>query len=349
MNKHEHYFKYTNNLGGKILFSDSTGPCELLVQDSIPIMFRVKQLHNTAANLIVNTIEDRIIQSVAKPMILSMLASENFLFSFDKYEGKLRCRFYAEVERVQRVIVLPELGTKMFWQYYVAFLKNHVVPDQVALEEPTETPSRYTIDERRVFISYELEGKDSRKWLPFLPWEHTLLSIDVKTMVVKQHHWVPGTWDNDPKYHGFLLQEEGQEALWRNQYPQAIFSNNQDHDNYQIRQDQASLEKGQPARVYEDVTHTINRLMRGIRQFYTQRTKFDNQGLAEPGAAQRLQDYEQALEDHLEDLILFVQTQTGCVITLEPLRVTYSNGFEEVLKDIPMAVLTFSDEETTQE
>lgn len=62
------------------------------------------------------------------------------------------------------------------------------------------------------------------------PEEYSIAQIFFNELTVTEHHKVPGEWDNEKKYDGFVL-KDSQDRVWHNQYPLAIYGQLSDsHD-----------------------------------------------------------------------------------------------------------------------
>lgn len=81
---------------------------------------------------------------------------------------------------------------------------------------------RYTVGEKTAFIGIDFKPNSPRFGRLYHPWEDELLEVKILLLTCEQHHRVPGQWDNEIKYDGFIFKdEEGRQ--WNNQYPQAVY------------------------------------------------------------------------------------------------------------------------------
>ena len=83
---------------------------------------------------------------------------------------------------------------------------------------------RYQVGSDYYFIHVAYTAGDSAVRMTdlFLPWQDELHEIRVRKLTCKEHHKVPGDWDDEKKYDGFIFVDEDG-AQWNNQYPVASY------------------------------------------------------------------------------------------------------------------------------
>lgn len=87
---------------------------------------------------------------------------------------------------------------------------------------------RYNVGQKVWTIGLDLVSKKTGETTyPFSfraphPEQYSIAQIFFNELTVTEHHKVPGEWDNEKKYDGFIL-IDGQNRVWHNQYPRAIY------------------------------------------------------------------------------------------------------------------------------
>lgn len=133
---------------------------------------------------------------------------------------------------------------------------------------------------------------------------------------VKEHHKVPGEWDDEAKYDGFIFDVQGIRGT--NQYPRAAYGQMSDAQNWVIstaddlyhnkyNEDFDKLEASNEIYYYTTATNAFDIIKRGIRQFTESKTD----------------DYVERLKEHLE---LFTKA-------LNDQFPEYKIGEKEIIKD----------------
>jgi len=348
---YEHSFKYVSRPMPKVMLTTNedhpkrvNDALESASSDSLMIFTR--PLLTFAQALISRMITQRQLMGQRVPdEWVQALTPTNFEYYFDKLNGKLRCRFVAmdgEGHNNRIVVVMNKSASEDMWRKHVKVLKD--LNAEIEIEEPQEMWTRYEKYEKVVFMRYNLQVPHATEFFtPFIPWEHMLESIDVKVLTCTEHHWVSGEWDYDPKHKGHIFVSEKDGTRWFNQYPTASYGQLSTDEDYRARAEHGSNTTPEHA-VYEDVTAVIDRISRGIRKFKENATQYD----IDPENKQRLLDYGTSLEEHLEDLIEFVQKQTECQIILEPLKIGRLDGTEEVYPEILKSRVSWLDETPVQ-
>lgn len=94
---------------------------------------------------------------------------------------------------------------------------------------------RYTPGQKVPFIKVDFTPAERNLFRrPYFPWCDTLNSIEMRLLVCVEHHKVPGDWEDEVKYDGFIFKDmEGKE--WYNQYPRASYGQLDDSQNTTVR------------------------------------------------------------------------------------------------------------------
>lgn len=117
---------------------------------------------------------------------------------------------------------------------------------------------RYEKGQKVPFIEIDFTATSPRFKATYFPWMDTLNSITIKMMDCVEHHKVPGEWDDEPKYDGFIFKDQD-ETTWNNQYPRAAYGQIDDSQNWFVRrvdQDARKMYRMQDLKHYLEAAYT---------------------------------------------------------------------------------------------
>lgn len=149
-----------------------------------------------------------------------------------------------------------------------------------------------------VGVNFTMTGFDGRRgdrgFTFRIPQPNDIINeIKFVESTVKEHHKVPGEWDDEAKYDGFIFDVQGVRGT--NQYPRAAYGQMSDAQNWVIstaddlyhnkyNEDFDKLEASNEIYYYTTASNAFDIIKRGIRQF----TESKNE------------DYVERLKEHLE-------------------------------------------------
>lgn len=93
---------------------------------------------------------------------------------------------------------------------------------------------RYTLKEEVIFIHVDYTPASLRFSSKYYPWEDKLNNITLSKLTCTEHHRVPGEWDDEIKYDGFIFTDQNNQR-WNNQYPRAAYSQTSNAQDYVVR------------------------------------------------------------------------------------------------------------------
>ncbi|MGL5231807.1 MAG: hypothetical protein ACRC7W_00560 [Fusobacteriaceae bacterium] len=172
-----------------------------------------------------------------------------------------------------------------------------------------------------VGVNFSMTGFDGRRgdrgFTFRIPQPNDIINeIKFVESTVKEHHKVPGEWDDEAKYDGFIFDVQGNRGT--NQYPRAAYGQMSDAQNWVIsiaddlyhnkyNEDFDKLEASNEIYYYTTATNAFDIIKRGIRQFTESKST----------------DYVERLKEHLE---LFTKA-------LNDQFPEYKIGEKEIIKD----------------
>lgn len=174
-------------------------------------------------------------------------------------------------------------------------------------KEPSKT--RFTVGEAVVFVHIDFVPGRMRFGTRYFPWEDELREIKVVRLTCKEHHTVPGEWDDKPQHDGFVFMDDNGE-VWHNQYPAAVYGQLDDSQNWIVHP--KDYQKYPDFYSMEDVCKYMDCLRRGMKTL-TQDSR---------------QDLALQLQDHLDAVIEKVQ-ELGYEVVLEPIMLRLTDGTTE--------------------
>lgn len=159
--------------------------------------------------------------------------------------------------------------------------------------------TRYTVGEKVLFMRVDF-NRNRPAWtgVEYHPWEDELKGVSIIALKCKEHHVVPGDWDNKPQYDGFVFHDV-QGRIWNNQYPRASYGQLDDSGNYKVFPDDSVDLK---ERMY-DVRFYLENILRWIKSFKDSESLSDNQADKEQAqkAIPTLRDFFDKINEQLKD------------------------------------------------
>lgn len=178
---------------------------------------------------------------------------------------------------------------------------------------------RYNVNQVVLFMHINFIPKELRMGNLFFPWKDELVGVSFKKLTCKEHHRVPGDWDDEIKYDGFIFSEtkDGKEELYNNQYPRASYGQLDDSANWMIIDHTTD-----DYHWYRDAGKQLEIVLRGIKEL-----------------KEREPEWAKALQEHLDDLIKRIGEQ-GFDVKIEPHVFKKLDGSTESYPDILSATIT---------
>ena len=182
---------------------------------------------------------------------------------------------------------------------------------------------RYNIGEVVLFVNLKFIPAKLRMGGLYFPWEDKLEAINIKKLICKEHHRVPGEWDDEIKYDGYIFSEvvDGNEVLFNNQYPRASYGQIDDSSNWTIMDHTTD-----DFCFYKDASKFLDTIQRGIKEL-----KDSNP------------DWTEALQKHYDEVAKLIEDQ-GFSIKIEPIVFKKIGGGEDSYPDITHVVITQKEE-----
>lgn len=138
--------------------------------------------------------------------------------------------------------------------------------------------ARFEIGQQVAFIHVAYTQDQQRFGNVYLPWCDTLKEVKVKFLTCSEHHQVPGDWDDEIQYDGYIFTDPTNgDQPWFNQYPRASYSQTSTDADYRVRKgyrDPKEIEtwslEGGDFDHYTEVSVYINDALAGIRDLKQQ-------------------------------------------------------------------------------
>lgn len=130
---------------------------------------------------------------------------------------------------------------------------------------------RYEVGQKYLFIDVKFTPAQLRMAYIYCPWEDTLESVTIKELTCAEHHRVPGEWDDEVKYDGYIFTDD-EANRWNNQYPRAAYGQLDTSNDQRIHRH--PVVKGIVGR--EDMTDFssyMETLLRGVRDLKKRATE----------------------------------------------------------------------------
>lgn len=178
------------------------------------------------------------------------------------------------------------------------------------------TNTRYEPGKEYAFVDVIYDRPEPMFTSLYVPWSDTLKEIVVRRMKCVEHHRVPGDWDDEPKYDGFIFQDtEGDEERWYNQYPRASYGQATDDGNWKIR----VAEDRNGVRLTEEAAdrYSDTEILWGV-QDASKYLDTIHDGINPRQSRNELEsDQKAALQDFYDQLKQAVEEKMGCQFELE--------------------------------
>lgn len=184
---------------------------------------------------------------------------------------------------------------------------------------------RYSVGQIALYMFTEFVPKNLRFNNLYYPWEDELVKIHFKKLVCKEHHRVPGSWDDEVKYDGFIFSEtvDGKETLFNNQYPRASYGQLDDSADWKI------IDEHEDFVCYQDAEKVLESLLRGVKELKDK----------EP-------DWAKSIQDHYDQLLKLIDEQ-GFNVVVKPHEFKRKYGTVDSYPDILSATITPKETQST--
>lgn len=169
--------------------------------------------------------------------------------------------------------------------------------------------ARYQVGQKVPVIQINFEMKSPRFLNLYLPWEDTLTSINVKVLECVSHQRVPGDWDNEVKYDGYIFNDPATSVEYYNQYPRASYGQISTDNDWRFYDNSSKEDYFNP---YTDASNFLSKIEKGIRDL--RETK---------------PEWSEMLKEHYDQVVKLVEAE-GFNVKVEPFRYTKKDGTEHV-------------------
>lgn len=185
---------------------------------------------------------------------------------------------------------------------------------------------RYQIGQKIIVGFHEIDNKPVQSFAGnmFAPWTDRLKKLHLVELTCVEHHKVG--WAHDPteekKYDGYVFQDKNGRR-WANQYPHANYGQISTDSDYYFR-----LETGEyggltdTLYVFEDITVTIDRLSRGIRDIAEQK----QEDLGPQCGGRTPKELVAMLEHHRTYVIKKIEKTFGAKVEIKAAELGYADG-----------------------
>ncbi len=175
---------------------------------------------------------------------------------------------------------------------------------------------RYEVGTPYPFLRIDFKPSEARFSMLYLPWTDTLNAILLINLDCVEHHRVPGEWDDEIQYDGFIFArtlEDGTVERWVNQYPKAAYSQTSTEADWVVTQKEfiPDTDLGD----YTAAHVVLERILRGVRDF-------------SPGSGCENEECKTALEKHFQELVETLNDAGWNVINQPRVR-RYTDGRPE--------------------
>lgn len=180
--------------------------------------------------------------------------------------------------------------------------------------------ARYTVGEEVLFINVKFTTEGLRLSPLYLPWKDKLEKIDIIKLTCKEHHRIPGDWDDEIQHDGFIFTGEvdGVERTYNNQYPRASYGQLDDSNNWRI----SDFTEDGDIVTYTDAGRMLSNINNGVRELKK----------SEP-------EYAKALQVHFDELVEMIN-KAGFDAKEEPVVFHKKDGGTESFPDVTHVVVT---------
>lgn len=184
---------------------------------------------------------------------------------------------------------------------------------------------RYNVGQTVLFMYVNFIASEPRLGNLFYPWKDELVGVNFKKLTCKEHHRVPGDWDDEIKYDGYIFSEtkDGKEELYNNQYPRASYGQTDDSANWMIIDHTTD-----DHHYYRDASKHMEIILRGIHDL-----------------KEREPEWSKALQEHFDNMVKLISEQ-GFDVKIEPVVFKKLDGTTESYPDILCCKLTQKEEVT---
>lgn len=178
---------------------------------------------------------------------------------------------------------------------------------------------RYNVGQTVLFLNIVFIADGPRMGGLYYPWKDEFVGVKFKKLLCKEHHRVPGDWDDEVKYDGFIFSEtiDGKEELYNNQYPRASYGQLDTSGDYKIIDHTTD-----DYYMFTDAEKALETILRGI-----------------PELKEREPEWSKALQEHYDQMVKLINEQ-GFDVEVKPLEMKKLDGTKESYPDILCAHVT---------
>jgi len=159
---------------------------------------------------------------------------------------------------------------------------------------------RYQVGQKYLFIDVQFKPAQPRFGHMYCPWEDTLESVTIVELTCAEHHRVPGEWDDEVKYDGFIF-TDAQGNKWDNQYPRAAYGQLDTSNDQRVLRYTTGFD-GKPQQLnMTDFSSYMETLLRGVRDLKKRATEPKDRDTPEwlNNAAESLNKFYKDLDEKL--------------------------------------------------
>jgi len=188
-----------------------------------------------------------------------------------------------------------------------------------------ELKMRYTVGQVVLFLHIVFIPKELRMGGLYFPWADEFVGVKFKKLLCKEHHRVPGDWDDEIKYDGFIFSEtvDGKEEIYHNQYPRASYGQLDDSGNWKIIDHTTD-----DFHFYQDAEKALETILRGVKEL-----------------KEREPEWSKSLQEHFDQMVKLINEQ-GFDVKVGPVVFNKLDGTTESFPDILGVKLTQKEEVT---
>lgn len=207
---------------------------------------------------------------------------------------------------------------------------------------------RFELNQQVLFINVDYEATSPRFGALYHPWEDKLNAVTIGSFTCVEHHKVPGEWDDEVKYDGYVFHDKDGKR-WNNQYPRASYGQLDDSNNWRIWPTEES--DRQPDKLYYMTTldSYLENVLRGVRDM---KKRLDNVNEGKPDRHGDSPEWLQKVIDSLLNHYKEIDQKLRNELQLKAVNVGWTAKFtdgrpDEHIPSIPDVKFFPLDQETT--
>ena len=188
---------------------------------------------------------------------------------------------------------------------------------------------RYTVGQKYLFTRIIFTPGEDKFVNGFHPWCDTLNQVIVEEFECIEHRRVPGVWDDEVKYDGFIF--KAGDKVFYNQYPRASYSQISDEADRRIYE--TNLDGSTTGVYFEDLAVYMNSYLMTIQLF---REQISDEVDKEDKSWMVIR--KESMEKFLDDLKKIVHQKFNLITVDKGLAIKTANGETEHYPNIPNIV-----------